>query len=258
LADIFREVDDDLRRDSAQQLWDKYGIYLIALAVGIIAVTSAVVGWNSYQRSVAEQAAQAFIVAEAEASAEGADAAAIFAELAEGVPSGYAALAQLRSAASLTEVGNIDAAIDVYETIIGDSGVEPILRDLARVKSGTLLVGRTSYDDLAGRLLPLTGAEEPWRNPAREVLGLGAYREQKYPQAHILFQEIVDDPTSTPGVRDRAHVMIALIEPHLPTAEPVVAPVEEAQSEGSTAADMAPDLSSEQDAVIEEASEEAE
>jgi len=254
LADIFREVDDDLRRDSAQQLWDKYGIYLIALAVGIIAVTSAVVGWNSYQRSIAEQAAQAFITAEAEASVEGADAAAIFAELAEGVPSGYAALAQLRSAASLTEAGNIDAAIEVYEAIIGDSGAESILRDLARVKSGTLLVGRTSYDDLAGRLLPLTGAEEPWRNPAREVLGLGAYREQKYPQAHILFQEIVDDPTSTPGVRDRAHIMIALIEPHLPTVEPVVVPVEEGQSEGSAAADMP----NEQDAVTEEASEEAE
>lgn len=256
MADIFREVDDDLRRDSAQQLWDKYGIYLVALAVGIIAVTSAVVGWNAYQRSAAEEAAQAFIAAEAEASVEGADTAAIFAELADGAPAGYAALAQLRAAAALTDAGNIDAAIEAYEAIVGDSSAEPILRDLARVKSGTLLVGRTSYDDLAGRLLPLTGAEESWRNPAREVLGLAAYREQKYPQAHTLFQEIVADPTSTPGVRDRAHVMIALVEPHLPAAEPVAAviPAEEMQSESSTA----PDQLNEQDAVSEEASEEAE
>jgi hypothetical protein len=247
LADIFREVDEDLRRDSAQQLWDKYGIYLIGLAVSIIAVTSIVVGWRAYQTSIAEDAAQAFIEADAEASVEGSDAAAIYAALAEEVPAGYAALANLRAAAELSEAGDIDAAIKAYELISGDSSVEPILRDLADIKAGTLLVGRTSYDDLAGRLLPLTGEGEAWRNPAREILGLGAYREQKYAQARALFQEIVDDATATPGLRDRAHVLIALIDPHVTSVEP--SPAAEALVE---------DAVTEQDATSQEASEETE
>lgn len=220
MADIFREVDDELRRDGAQQLWDKYGIYVIGIAVSIVAVTSAVVGWNAYQSAQAEDASVAFLEANVEAAQEGADTAAIYAEFAEGAPAGYAALARLREAASLTTAGDVEAAIAAYEKVAGDTGAEDILRDLASIKAGTLLVGRTSYDDLAGRLLSLTGPGEAWRNPAREVLGLAAYREQKYRAARIFFQEIVDDPTSTPGVRDRAHVMIALIDPHVPTATP--------------------------------------
>ena len=56
MADIFREVEEDIRRDRLQQLWDKYGIYLIGLVVGIIALTSLVVGWRAYTQSQAEDA----------------------------------------------------------------------------------------------------------------------------------------------------------------------------------------------------------
>ncbi len=98
----------------------------------------------------------------------------------------------------------------------------------------------------------MTGAGEAWRNSAREVLGIGAYREQKYVQARILFQEIVDDPSATPGLRDRAHVMIALIDPHVMTVTPSQA--EEPAQETAPAAEAA----SEQGAIAEEASGEVE
>ncbi len=223
MADIFREVEEDIRRDRLQQLWDKYGIYVIALVVGIIALTSAVVGWRAYTTSQAEQASLAFATAVAEAAKEGADAPAIFATMADEAPAGYAALASLRGAGTLAAAGEIDAAIAAYDAVSADSGAEDILRDLAKVKSGTLLVGRTSYDDLAIRLVPLAGDGEPWRNPAREALGMAAYGEQKYARAQSFFQSIVADQTATPGVRDRAHVMIALIAPHVP-AEPLALP----------------------------------
>jgi len=223
LADIFREVEEDIRRDRLQKLWDTYGIYFIALVVGIIAVTSAVVGWGAYKTSQAEQASLAFATAVAEAAKEDADASAIFSELAGDLPAGYAALARLRAAGTLAADGDVDAAIAAYDAVAANSSAEKILRDLAKVKSGTLLVGRTSYDDLAIRLVPLAGEGEPWRNPAREALGMAAYGEQKYARAHGFFQSVVGDETATPGVRDRAHVMIALIAPYLP-AEPVGLP----------------------------------
>ena len=219
LADIFREVEEDIRRDRLQKLWDNYGIYVIALVVGIVALPSAIVGWRAYPTSQAEQASLAFAAAVAEASKEGADASAIYSALADDVPSGYAALASLRAAGTLAAAGSIEAAIAAYDAVSADSGAEDIVRDLAKCKSGTLLVGRTSYDDLAIRLVPLAGDGEPWRNPAREALGMAAYGEQKYARAQSFFQSIVADQTATPGVRDRAHVMIALIAPHVPAEQ---------------------------------------
>ncbi len=37
MADIFSEVDEEVRRERLKQLWDRYGIFLIALAVLIVA-----------------------------------------------------------------------------------------------------------------------------------------------------------------------------------------------------------------------------
>lgn len=236
MADIFREVEEDIRRDRLQHLWDKYGIYLISLVVGIIALTSLIVGWRAYTQSQAEEASKAFATAVAEAAQEGADAAAIFTELANRAPSGYAALAQLRAAGVHAEAGEIDKAIAAYDAVAADSSADDMLRDLAKVKSGTLLVGRTSYDDLAIRLVPLAGEGEPWRNPAREALGMAAYAEQKYALAQSYFQSIVGDQTATPGVRDRAHVMLALIAPHVPTSPTVPLEATENTSEEPAAA----------------------
>ncbi len=236
MADIFREVEEDIRRDRLQHLWDKYGIYLIGFVVAIIGLTSLIVGWGAYTQSQAEDASKAFATAVVEAARDGADAPAIFTALADRSPTGYAALARLRAAGALAAAGDVDQAIAAYDEVAADSGAEDILRDLARVKSGTLLVGRTSYDDLAIRLVPLAENSEPWRNPAREALGMAAYAEQKYAQAQSFFQAIVGDQTATPGVRDRAHVMLALIAPHVPTAEsgPLEATDEAPQDAGPT------------------------
>ena len=37
LTDIFHEVDEEVRRERLQKLWERYSIYIIALAVLIVA-----------------------------------------------------------------------------------------------------------------------------------------------------------------------------------------------------------------------------
>ena len=36
MSDIFREVDEDLRHEQYKKLWDRFGIYVIGLAVLIV------------------------------------------------------------------------------------------------------------------------------------------------------------------------------------------------------------------------------
>ena len=54
MSDIFREVDEEVRRDQFKKLWERYGIFIIALAVLFVA---AVGGWRGYQWWQAKQAA---------------------------------------------------------------------------------------------------------------------------------------------------------------------------------------------------------
>ncbi|MGA9457656.1 MAG: tetratricopeptide repeat protein, partial [Pseudolabrys sp.] len=56
MADIFHEVDEEVRRDQLRKLWDRYSIYLIALAVLIVV---GMAGWRGYEYWVAKKAAAA-------------------------------------------------------------------------------------------------------------------------------------------------------------------------------------------------------
>ena len=46
MADIFHEVDEEVRRERLKKLWDRYSIYIIALAVLIVAAIGA---WRAYE-----------------------------------------------------------------------------------------------------------------------------------------------------------------------------------------------------------------
>ena len=56
MADIFHEVDEEVRREQLKKLWDRYSIYFIALAVLIVAGIGA---WRGYEWWEAKQAAAA-------------------------------------------------------------------------------------------------------------------------------------------------------------------------------------------------------
>jgi hypothetical protein len=49
VSDIFREIDEELRRDNFFKLWQRYGKYVVALALVLIAATALIVGWRQYQ-----------------------------------------------------------------------------------------------------------------------------------------------------------------------------------------------------------------
>ena len=49
LADIFREIEEDLRRDKAAEFWKRYGRYIVGAAAFVVAATAGYVGWKEYQ-----------------------------------------------------------------------------------------------------------------------------------------------------------------------------------------------------------------
>ena len=51
MSDIFREIDEELRRDNLLKLWSHYGRYIIAIAVFALAVAGGIVAWRDHQLS---------------------------------------------------------------------------------------------------------------------------------------------------------------------------------------------------------------
>jgi hypothetical protein len=237
LTDLFSEIEQDLRRERANKLWEKYGIYLIGLAVAIVVIASAVVGWRAWQTSRAEAASTAYDAVLAEAAKQKPEeAAAALGAFADGATSAYATLAHVQQGAYLLQAGDKAGAIAAYDKAAAEAKGSPVMQGMAQIKAALLLVDTATYDEMNARLGSLDEAGAPWRNNARELLGMSAYKAGKFAEAETSFAAIIADRTATPGLRDRAHVMQALIAPHLPkpaaaedkTSEKVEAPAQAA------------------------------
>jgi hypothetical protein len=211
VADIFQEVDEEVRREQLKKLWQRYGNYIAAAC--ILAVV-AVGGWRGYEWWQGKKAAEsgtAFEQAVAlAASGKHEEAEAAFAKLASDGTAGYRVLARLREAAQIART-DPKAAIKAYEEIAADGGADQVMRDFAMLRAGFVLVDSSSYGDLKAALEPLTGANRAFRHSARELLALSAWKAGDTGAARQWADTILADPQSPPGTRSRAEVLSALI-----------------------------------------------
>ena len=211
MADIFQEVDEEVRREQLKKLWERYGTYLIALCVLVIVGVGAWRGYEYWQSQRAAQSGAAFETAVALAEAgKTQDAETAFAKLAADGTASYRILARLRDAAELAQT-NKSAAVSAYDAIAADKSAGQVIDDLAQVRAGYLLVDTAPYAELRQRLEPLTAADRTFRYSAREILALSAWKAQDTNAARQWTDMILTDPQSPAGTRSRAEMLSELI-----------------------------------------------
>ena len=52
---FYREVNEEMRQDQARALWDRYGPFLIGIAVAVVLGTAALDGWDYWGTSKANK-----------------------------------------------------------------------------------------------------------------------------------------------------------------------------------------------------------
>ena len=213
MSELFDEVNEEVRRDQLKKLWDQYSIYIIALALLIIA---GVGGWRGYQYLEAKKAAEAGAAfdkaVELSEANKHVEAEAAFADLAAKAPSGYRILARLRMAA---EVANRDAqaAAKLFDEIAADRSVGTAEQDLARIRAAQLLLDSTTYPNMLQRLEPATAPTSTFRHTARELLALSAWRANDATATRKWLDLIANDGETPPSLRSRAEALQALLPP---------------------------------------------
>lgn len=211
MADIFREIDEEVRRDKAAALWKKYGTLIIALAV--IAVV-AVAGWQVWlhREQQASQAVGAKLEEALRASRDnrGAEAESILVELSANAPAGYRQIARFRLAAE-TAKRDPTAGATAFDGLANDGSLDQLYRDLARLRAGMLRVDLAPYAEIRTALEPLATPQGTWRHSAREFLGIAALKANLFEDAGRWFDAIVTDPQSPQVLRQRTELYLALV-----------------------------------------------
>jgi len=211
VADIFQEVDEEVRRERLEQLWKQHGNYIIAALILALACIGAWRGYIYWQERKAAEAGATYEAASTLAD-EGKhkEAEAAFAKLATEGTAGYRTLARFREAAQLG-LSDAKAAVASYDTLAADASLGVPLQDLAAVRAGLLLVDTAPYQELRTRLEPLTAGDRPFRHSARELLAFAAWRAGDNAAAHQWIDAVVADPETPSTIRNRVDVLAALI-----------------------------------------------
>ena len=205
MADIFREVDEDLRHERYLKLWRRWRYWLLGVGVAALGGAVAYVMLADAQESAREAEGRQFAAAVAgiEAGRSG-EAAELLAALAADSETGYAALARLAEADARAGRGDISGAIFVYDQIATDSRLDPLYRDLGALLAAQRLVDRASAAEVNQRLAPLLTGQSPWQPLATELSAVAEMRAGNEEAARRLFAQLVSDPGAPLGQRQRA------------------------------------------------------
>lgn len=213
---IAQEVDDEVRRERMNQLWNAYGKYLIGLAIGIVLLVGGREGYTSYVQSQEEASSTAFEAANLASVADSANAVQIWQNALPDLKDGYATLGRMRLAAAASANGDVATAISSYDAIAEDDSADDSLRSMAQLFAG-MLVSRegVELDDARARLSVVAIKGEPWYFSGLEQLALVDLKKGDIEAALAGFTLLVNDLETPPGISTRATQLKAALEKQL-------------------------------------------
>ena len=209
MADIFREVEEELRRDRASELAKKYGPYLIGFAVAIVLGTLGYQLWREWDLDRRSERSERFAAA-LELAHDGQSEAAVAALAELGEPDGgYGTLAAFERARLLAEDGRRDEALALWEALAASADARPAMQGVARLFFVMHQIDDGDPAALRAMLQPLMAAGNGFRPLAMEQDAMLSLREGDRDKARQIYAEIADDLTAPTALRARAAQVLA-------------------------------------------------
>ena len=206
MADIFDEVNEDLKRDQMQRLWSRFGKYVILAVLIVVLGVGGRQGYTTWQDHQAATAATAYHNALGASDLE----TALMAEL-DQLSLGYAMLAKFRIAAAQALAKDFATAEESYLALSNDPAVRQLYQQAALLLSVMNAPLNRSADELATRLAVLEGQAGPWQALALEQAAGLALRVGDRKTAVAKYTSLAGLSDIPSGVRQRASQMLKIL-----------------------------------------------
>ena len=211
-SDTFiREVDENLRRDQAEAVFKRYGTWIIAAAVLLLA---AVGGWLFWKNQQAQQAAAnserfSAILNDVGAGKTGDEVARRLEVLAAESNGSMSGAARLTRAALALQKSDRATAIAHYRQVVDDGDVPQTVRDSATIRLTQLEFDSLQPQQVIERLAPLATKDSAWYGSAGELTALAMIKANRRREAAGLLAGIAADKNVPASLRARAEQLAA-------------------------------------------------
>lgn len=158
MADVFAEVNEAMKQERLQNLWDKYGILIIGLIAVLILGTIGNEAYKSWKdnRNL-EQTRQMLTILEGENKAE-------VIKQAQTLQPGLKGLVLISTAGGLARQGDIEEAFKIYSGIVTDLSLPDDIRALADFMVLRLMLQTEAGKSIAPEKI-ISGLEKVWNKP---------------------------------------------------------------------------------------------
>jgi hypothetical protein len=202
---FIREVDENLRRDKAEEFARTYGSWLVSALILLVAATGASLYWqNRQQEQAAAQSEQlSAIITDISGGIVKTAPARLDAMAAKGNDA-YRASALLTRAALAVQQHDLKLAAAKYHEVAADDGLPQPYRDLATIRATAIEFDNLKPDEVVARMQPLTKPGNPWFGSAGEMTAMALLKQNRKAEAGRLFAQIAADKAVPDSIRSRA------------------------------------------------------
>jgi hypothetical protein len=203
--EFLREVDEQVRLDSAQRFWQRWGRWLIGAAVAALLAFGGYLWWQNNRAAAAGVEGEAMSVALDDLSAgmvpkaEGE-----LAKLKDSPVEGYKAAARLALAASKLGKGDAKGAAADYAVIAADSSLAAPYRDLATIRGVAAAFDTMKPEEVIAKLKPLAVTGKPFFGSAGEMTAIAYMNMNKPREAGAMFAALAKDEGVPDSIRSRS------------------------------------------------------
>ncbi len=210
MSDSFiREVDEDIRQKQLQDLWKRFGKFIIGIAVGIVVIVAGrAIYTNVVESKYSEQAANF-------SSALKQEAAAISSALDPVISSdvdGYKIVATFKKAELAVTDGNNAEAVKILDQFIQTAGVAQIYKDMASIQASMLELDTATTDQLRARLALTLNSGNGFQYLAEELIALSELKGGDVDAAKERFLALTENLEVPNGVKTRAEQYLSVID----------------------------------------------
>ncbi len=210
MSDAFiREVDEDLRQKQLTDLWNKYGKFVIGIAIGIVIIVAGRGIYNYIVESKYNEQADAYAQAILE---NGADATTALNQIIASDVDGYEILATFKKAELALAAEDKLGAVKILDEFIATATVPTLYKDIANVQAAILEVDSASVDDVRGRLSLVLNGETNFKYIAAEIVALAELKAGDVDAAKARLEELLAGEEVPGSVKNRAEQYLSVIE----------------------------------------------